>query len=788
MNSSAKIDQTKDPVCGMEVTSNTPYKFTFQNREFYLCSKTCLNKFKNNPQKFLPKPIGKRAASEHKCSTSTCATEPQTLSSGSISEWTCPMHPQIIRKEPGNCPICGMALEPRTLSAQEQQNPELRSMSKRLIVSTFLSIPILVLAMVPMIPGRGGTGLIRHDWQQWIELGLATPVVLWGGWPFFVRGWYSIVNKSLNIFTLISVGTGIAYIYSVVAVIARGIFPSAFRDENGNVAIYFEAASIITTLVILGQVLELRARSRTGAAIKALLSLAPKMARKIFPDGTENNIALDQVIIGDLLRVRPGEKVPVDGIIVGGNTSIDESMMTGEPIPVEHHTGDRVIGATLNGIGSFIMKAERVGSDMLLSQIVKMVSEAQRSRAPVQRLADKVASFFVPVVFVIAVLTFIVWALFGPAPSLAYAIVNSVAVLIIACPCALGLATPMSVMVATGKGATAGVLFKNAEAIELLKNTDTLVVDKTGTLTEGKPEVVSVIPVEGKTEQELLFFAASIEKGSEHPLATAIVHAAQKRSITLTEPEKFESVTGKGVYGLINNQKILFGNSLLFIEYDIPLNPLLNQAESLRAEGQTVMFLAIDKKPAGMIVISDPVKESTSEAISELHREGIHIVMLTGDSQKTAESVAGKLHIDRVIAEVLPDQKARVVRKLQDEGHFVAMAGDGINDAPALAQAQVGIAMGTGTDIAMESAGVTLVKGDLRGIVRAIRLSRATISNIRQNLFFAFVYNSLGVPIAAGVLYPFIGILLSPILAAAAMSFSSVSVITNSLRLRKAKV
>ncbi|MGH9882657.1 MAG: copper-translocating P-type ATPase, partial [Pyrinomonadaceae bacterium] len=614
---------------------------------------------------------------------------------------------------------------------------------------------------------------------------LASPVVLWGGWSFFVRAWQSVVNRSPNMFTLIGLGVGVAYAYSVIATVVPDIFPHAFRSHGGSVPVYFEAAAVITTLVLLGQVLELKARSQTSAAIKALLGLAPTTARRITPDGSEQDVPLDQLQVGDLLRVRPGQKIPVDGVVVEGVSSVDESLVTGEPIPVEKHAGDKVIGATVNGTGSLVMRAERVGSETLLSQIVQMVAEAQRSRAPIQKLADRVSAYFVPAVIIIAIVTFIVWATMGPEPQLAYALINAVAVLIIACPCALGLATPMSIMVAMGKGAQVGVLFKNAEVIEVLRDVDTLVVDKTGTLTEGKPKLITVAPGGGVNERELLHFAASLERGSEHPLAAAIVSGAQERGVEVVNTESFESVTGKGVKGQVDGHAVALGNRSLLDDLRLDPGDLDEQAEKFRADGQTVMFVAIDGEAAGLVGVADPIKESTPEAIKQLHEERIRVVMMTGDSHTTANAVAAKLNIDEVVAEVLPNQKAEIVKRFQAEGHRVAMAGDGINDAPALAQADVGIAMGTGTDVAIASAGVTLVKGDLRGIVRARRLSRATMGNIKQNLFFAFIYNVLGVPIAAGVLYPFTGLLLNPMIAAAAMSFSSVSVIGNALRLRR---
>jgi len=694
------------------------------------------------------------------------------------------MHPEIVRDEPGACPICGMALEPRMAGLEDAPNPELVDMTRRFRIAVVLTIPVFVLGMSDLIPGQPLQQWLPMSTIAWVQLVLATPVVLWAGWPFFVRAWQSIVSRNLNMFTLIGLGVGVGYLFSVIAVIAPGIFPASFRDQHGNVPVYFEAAAVIVTLVLLGQVLELRARSQTGTAIKALLGLAPKTARRVNQNGEEEDIPLNHVHVGDRLRVRPGEKVPVDGVVLEGTSAVDESMITGEPIPVEKHANDRVVGATVNGTGSFVMRAERVGSETLLAQIVQMVTEAQRSRAPIQKLADVVSSYFVPAVVLVAVISFIVWSIWGPEPQMAHGLVNAVAVLIIACPCALGLATPMSIMVATGKAATTGVLFKNAEAIEVMRKVDTLVVDKTGTLTEGKPKLESVVTNGAVDEQTLLRLAASLENSSEHPLAAAIVSGARDRGVQLNPAGKFESLTGRGVVGEVDGHHVALGNHSLLDELKLDPGEMGTQAEALRGGGQTIMFVAIDGKPAGLIGVADPIKQTTPEAVKQLHAEGIRVVMLTGDSRTTAEAVARKLGIDELVAEVLPDQKVEVVKRFQNAGRIVAMAGDGINDAPALAQAHVGIAMGTGTDVAMKSAGVTLVKGDLRAIVRARSLSRATMNNIKQNLFFAFIYNTIGVPIAAGVLYPFFGILLSPMIAAAAMSFSSVSVIANALRLR----
>ncbi|NIM65855.1 MAG: heavy metal translocating P-type ATPase [Candidatus Latescibacteria bacterium] len=698
------------------------------------------------------------------------------------------MHPEVIQDAPGDCPICGMALEPRTPPIDDEENAELADMRWRFVVSAFLSIPLVVIAMGDLIPGRPLEDLATPPLLHWLELILATPVVLWAGWPFFDRAWKSIGNRSLNMFTLIGLGVAAAYLYSVIAQVFPQIFPQSFRSDSGEVAVYFEAAAVIVTLVLLGQVLELKARSQTGAAIKALLGLAPKIARRVRDDGSEEDVPLDQVRQGDRLRIRPGEKVPVDGVVLEGTSAVDESMVTGEAIPIEKHEGDPVIGATINGTGTLVMRAEKVGAETLLAQIVKMVTEAQRSRAPIQKLADVVAGYFVPAVVLIAIGTFILWALVGPEPRMAIALINAVAVLIIACPCALGLATPMSIMVATGKGATIGVLFKNAEAIEVMRKIDTLVVDKTGTLTEGRPKLVTTKTVSGWGEQKLLQLAASLERGSEHPLAAAIVAGASEHNVELVDVQDFESLTGKGVKGRVDGHVVALGNRRLLDGLGIDRGDLTDWAEIMRSDGETVMFVAVDGEVAGILGVADPIKTTTPEAIRQLHDEDIRIVMLTGDSQTTAKAVAGRLGLDDVIAEVLPDQKANAIKQLQETGNVVAMAGDGINDAPALSQAQVGIAMGTGTDVAMESAGVTLVKGDLRGIVRARQLSRSTMSNIKQNLFFAFIYNALGVPVAAGILYPFFGLLLSPIIAAAAMSFSSVSVVGNALRLSRVRL
>jgi len=825
--------KTTDPVCGMTVdTENAAASLEHEGKKYYFCARHCAEKFRVEPAKYLavsvpgqmPRPSGmvmiggiQPAASVKAAPTfkrppttageiytcpmdpeveqrgpGTCpkcgmALEPKVVAAPTTRiEYTCPMHPEIVRDSPGACPICGMALEACSVAVEEAPNLELVDMTRRFWISAALSLPLMLLVMAEHLPGMPLMGWISHRAFTWIQLALATPVVLWGGWPFFTRGWASIVNRNLNMFTLIAMGTGTAYVYSAIAAIFPGLFPASFR-RNDEVAVYFEAAAVIVALVLLGQVLELRARNRTSSAIRALLGLAPKTAR-VLRDGSEADVPLEQVMPGDRLRVRPGEKVPVDGVVIEGTSSVDESMVTGEPIPVEKSAGSKVIGGTVNGTGSFVLRADRVGRDTLLARIVQMVSEAQRSRAPIQRLADVVSGWFVPAVVLVAILSFMVWAMWGPEPRMAHAIVNAVAVLIIACPCALGLATPMSIMVGTGRGATAGVLIKNAEALEILEKVDTLVVDKTGTLTEGTPRVTEVVSHNGMSESELLRLAASLERGSEHPLAAAIVAAAQKRGLSLVEPRAFRSLTGRGVTGSVAGRTVVLGNRRLMEEMGIAISASADSSETLQREGHSVLFAAVDGKAAGLIGVSDPIKSSTPEAIQKLRAAGVRVVMLTGDNATTASAIARKLGIDELEAGVLPDKKAAVVKRLQSEGRVVAMAGDGINDAPALAQGDVGIAMGTGTDVAIESAGITLVKGDLRGIVRARRLSHATMRNIRQNLFFAFVYNLLGVPIAAGLLYPFFGLLLSPVIASAAMTFSSVSVITNALRLRKVQL
>jgi len=764
-------DTALDPVCGMKVDPSTArHKAEHEGKTFYFCSEGCHTKFGADPAKYVHEKM--RPA------------RPVNLPDGTI--YTCPMHPQIRQVGPGNCPICGMALEPEVASAETGPNPELIDMTRRFWVGLALSIPVVVLEM-------GGHLIGGHRWidqtlSNWIQLVLATPVVLWAGWPFFVRGWQSVVTRNLNMFTLIAMGTGVAWIYSIVAALLPGVFPGTFRGHDGAVAVYFEAAAVITVLVLLGQVLELRAREATSGAIRSLLDLAPKTARRIRADGNDEEVEISALQVGDRLRVRPGEKVPVDGEIEEGRSSLDESLVTGESMPVSKVVGGTVIAGTLNRSGGFIMRAEKVGSDTMLSQIVQMVAQAQRSRAPIQRLADQVASWFVPTVIIVAITAFGAWAVYGPEPRLAFGLVAAVSVLIIACPCALGLATPMSIMVGVGRGAQAGVLIKNAEALERMERIDTLVVDKTGTLTEGKPKVVAVKPADGYTDAEVLRLAASVERASEHPLADAVVNEAKARGIQTSDVQDFDSPVGKGALGTVEGKKVLLGNAAFMRSQGVETSAMEAEAERQRGEGATVINMAVDGKLAGILAIADPVKKSTPEALRDLAADGVKVIMLTGDNRTTAQAVARRLGIADVEAEVLPDQKSAVVAKLQKQGSKVAMAGDGVNDAPALAAAEVGIAMGTGTDVAMESAGVTLLKGDLNGIVRARRLSRATMSNIRQNLFFAFAYNAAGIPIAAGVLYPTFGLLLSPIVAAAAMALSSVSVVGNALRLRTVRV
>jgi Cu+-exporting ATPase len=760
----------KDPVCGMDVMpASTEHHAEYLGATYYFCSAKCREKFVSNPPKYLDGRL---------------SDAPEVLPEGTI--YTCPMHPQIRQVGPGSCPICGMALEPLTVTAEAGPNPELADMRRRFWIGLALSVPVVVLEMGGHLTDLHM--LISPRTSNWLQLLLATPVVLWAGWPFFERGWHSVVSRNLNMFTLIALGTGVAWVYSVVATLVPGIFPPAFRGMDGAVAVYFEAAAVITVLVLLGQVLELRARDQTSGAIRALLNLAPKTARRIAADGSDEEVALDLVGLGDRLRVRPGEKVPVDAIVTDGRSAVDESMVTGESMPVAKAAGDRVIGGTINQAGALVIEAEKVGRDTLLARIVQMVADAQRSRAPIQRLADQVSGWFVPMVIVIAGLAFIAWAIWGPQPSFGYGLVAAVSVLIIACPCALGLATPMSIMVGVGRGARAGVLIKNAEALERMEKVDTLIVDKTGTLTEGKPSLTAIRTAGNVPEDDLLRLAASLERASEHPLGAAIVAAASDRGLALTDPTDFESPTGKGVQGTVEGRSVLIGNARFLTDAGIDPAILTEEADALRVEGATAIFVAVDKRVAGLLAISDPVKATTPAAIAALHDAGMRIVMLTGDNRITAEAVARRLGIDEVEAEVLPDRKAEVVKRLRSEGRVVAMAGDGVNDAPALAAADVGIAMGTGTDVAIESAGVTLLRGDLTGIARARRLSHATMRNIRQNLFFAFIYNVAGVPIAAGVLYPAFGLLLSPIIAAAAMALSSVSVIGNALRLRTAVI
>ena len=837
----------RDPVCGMTVdTATAAARLEYRGTTYYFCNPRCLERFRAEPERYLSKspapavtqiggslkpsaPVAaaklvappqpaqpaepkRPSGQDARTGLYTCPMDPEVRETkpgacpecgmalepvevaapATRTEYVCPMHPEIVRPEPGACPICGMALEPRTVTLEAEVNPELVDMTRRFWISVVLTAPVLLLGMSDMIPGLAQ--MMQARARVWIELVLATPVVVWGGWPFFERGWRSIVNRSLNMFTLIALGTGTAYLYSVIADLLPGIFPPDFRDPHGQMPVYFEAAAAITTLVLLGQVLELRARSRTSGAIRALLGLAPKTARLMLPDGREEDVPLDRVKPGDRLRVRPGERIPVDGVVLEGRSSVDESMITGEPVPLEKAAGNPLTAGTINGTGTLEMRAERVGSETLLAGIVRMVSEAQRSRAPIQRLADSVASYFVPAVVLVALATVAVWGLWGPEPRWAHALVNAVSVLIIACPCALGLATPMSVMVGVGRGATAGVLIRNAEALEVLEKVDTLVVDKTGTLTEGKPRLASVVPLAGWNEDEVLRLAASLERASEHPLAEAIVAGAKSRGLALSEVREFRSLPGRGVLGEVDGHRVALGNRTILEEAGIQPDDdgaqadTLERAEAPQRDGQaaeTLMLVAIDGRLAGQIGVADPIKSSTPEAVRMLREDGVRIVMVTGDSRATAEAVGRTLGLDEVEAEVLPAGKREVVKRLQAEGHVVAMSGDGINDAPALAQADVGIAMGTGTDVAIESAGITLVKGDLRSIARARRLSRATMRNIRQNLFFAFIYNSLGIPLAAGVLYPVFGLLLSPIVASAAMTFSSVSVITNALRLRR---
>jgi Cu+-exporting ATPase len=761
-----------DPVCGMKVDpAVSKHRLERGGTTFHFCAAGCRTKFETDPEKYLSPKV---------------ATAPSAAPKGAI--YTCPMHPEIRQEGPGNCPICGMALEPLEVTADAEPNHELIDMTRRMWIGLALTIPVVVLEMGAHVPGFGLHNLVSPTASTWIQFLLATPVVLWAGWPFFLRGWQSVVNRNLNMFSLIALGTGAAYLYSLVATFAPSVFPEGFRGMGGTVAVYYEAAAVITVLVLLGQVLELRAREQTGGAIRALLDLAPKTARRIRQDGADEEVNLAEVQLGDRLRVRPGESLPVDGEVLEGVAAVDESMVTGESLPVEKAPGSKLIGGTVNGTGSLVMRAEKVGSDTMLSRIVAMVAEAQRSRAPIQRMADQVSGYFVPAVIAVAVLAFIAWAIWGPSPALSYGLIAAVSVLIIACPCALGLATPMSIMVGIGKGAGAGVLIKSAEALERMERVDTLVVDKTGTLTEGKPKVVAIVPAPGLTEAEVLPLTASLERSSEHPLAAAIVAAAKERGVAFVEPVDFASVTGKGVTGTVDGRRVALGNARLMQELGVDLGPLAARAEDLRREGGTALFLAVDGRPGGVIAVADPVKQTTAAALESLRAEGIHIVMLTGDNRTTAEAVARKLGIDEFQGDVLPEDKHRIVRDLRAQGKIVAMAGDGVNDAPALAEADVGIAMGTGTDVAMQSAGVTLVKGDLAGIARARTLSRAVMRNIRQNLFFAFAYNVLGIPVAAGVLYPFLGILLSPIVAALAMALSSASVIGNALRLRAARL
>lgn len=794
-----------DPVCGMTVSEASEHRFTHEGVDYRFCCNGCRTKFEGDPERYLNPPDEETSVapgtryicpmcegveSEQPAACPKCgmALEPELPLIATLTRWTCPMHPEIEQDEPGDCPICGMALESVSI-AVEEDNPELEDMTRRFGWSLGFTVPVVVIAMGDLLlPGAPIAGLIGSQVAHWLELVLSLPVCLWAAWPFYQRADASIRSMNLNMFTLIGIGVGVAFLYSVVAAVAPDMFPNSFRALDGSVAVYFEAATVIVTLVLLGQVLELRARSRTGAAIRELLSLAPDVARRIEADGSEADVALDRVQVGDRLRVRPGEKVPVDGVVEEGRSAVDESMVTGEPMPVAKGPGDALIGATVNGNGGLVMRADKVGADTMLARIVSMVAQAQRSRAPIQKLADVVAGYFVPTVLGIAVITFICWATWGPEPRMAFALVNAVAVLIIACPCALGLATPMSITVAMGRGARGGVLFRDAEAVERLQDVDTLVVDKTGTLTEGRPRLVSVVPTDGFSEEDLLRLAASLERGSEHPLAKSVLDAAQERSIETVLVEDFETLPGRGVRGRADGRGILLGNTTLMQDEGIDMSALESAADAARADGQTVMYLSVESRLAGFLGVTDPIKSTTAQAVEQLRREGLHIVMVTGDAEATARRVANELGIDDVVAQVLPEHKLQVVMDLQADGRVVAMAGDGINDAPALARSDVGIAMGTGTDVAMESAHVTLVKGDLSGIARARMLSRATMRNIRQNLFFAFIYNAAGVPIAAGVLYPFLGVLLNPMIAAAAMSLSSVSVISNALRLRTVRL
>jgi len=798
----------RDPVCGMNVDpTKAAATSEYQGKKYYFCCKSCADKFNANPQKYLsPKQTEARPKVEaSKGATYICpmdpevrqqgpgacpkcgmALEPEVPAATTATKWTCPMHPEIVRDGPGACPICGMALEPMTVAAQWDDNPELRDMTRRFWWGVLLGVPLIVVAMAHMVGPWAHA--ISPRVGAWVEFALASPIVLWAGWPFFQRGWASVKFRSPNMFTLIAMGVGVAYIFSAVATVVPQLFPESLRGPHGQPAVYFEAAAAIIVLVLLGQVLELKARSRTSGAIRALLDLSPKMARVMRDDGSEYDIPLDQVKVGDKLRVRPGEKIPTDGVVVDGLSSVNESMITGESVPIEKRSGDKVIGATVNGTGWLLVRAERIGSETVLAQIVQMVGNAQRSRAPIQRLADRVAAYFVPAVLAVAVVTFVVWFVAGPEPRLANAVVNAVAVLIIACPCALGLATPMAIMVGTGRGARAGILIKNAEALENFQKVETIALDKTGTLTQGKPELMSVVAATGESDESVVRFAASLERGSEHPMAAAIVEAAEANGLPLLQADGFRSVTGKGVVGTVGGREVAVGSERLLADHGVDLSAMIAEADDLRRDGQTVVFVSVDGRAVGMLGIADPLKPEAADAVRSLQNEGVRVVMLTGDNETTAAAVARKLGISDFEAGVLPDHKVDAVKKLQQQGRTVAMAGDGINDAPALAQAQVGVAMGTGTDVAMESAGITLLKGDLTALVRARKLSKAVMNNIKENLFFAFVYNSIGVPIAAGILYPKFGLLLSPIIAAAAMSFSSVSVISNALRLRKAKL